>query len=55
MDLSAIGAQKVAAIEDTANTINKILDYVATHPNDGIIYRARNMVLTGYAAVVLHN
>ena len=47
--LSAIGAQKAAAIEDTAAATEKLLDYVATYSNDGILFRKRNMILVAHA------
>ena len=37
--LSEIGAQQAAATEDIAATIEQLLDYVATYPNDGILFR----------------
>ena len=37
--LSEIGAQQAAAKEDTAAAIGKLLDYVATYPNYGILFR----------------
>ena len=43
--LSAIGAQKTAATEETAAAIEQLLDYVATYPNDGILFRKSDMAL----------
>ena len=37
--LSAIGAQQAAATKNTAAAIEQLLDYVATYPNDGILFR----------------
>ena len=34
--LSAIGAQKAKETEETATSIEQLLDYVATYPNDDI-------------------
>ena len=45
VELIAIGAQQAAATEDTAAEIEQLLDYVATHPNDGILFRKRDMIL----------
>ena len=45
--LSAIGAQQAAATEDTSVAIEKILDYVATYPNDGILFRKRKNDIGG--------
>ena len=47
--LSAISAQQAAATEDTASVIEQLLDYVATYPNDGIIFRKSDMILTAHA------
>ena len=46
--LSAIGAQQAAATEDTAEAIEQLLDYVATYPNDGILFRKSDMEPTHY-------
>ena len=37
--LSAIGSQQAAATDNTAAAIEQLLDYVATYPNDGILFR----------------
>ena len=47
--LIAISAQQAAATEDTAAVIEKLLDYVATHPNDGILLRKSDMILAAHA------
>ena len=39
--LIAIGPQQAAATYDTAAAIEKLLDYVATYPNDGILFRKK--------------
>jgi len=49
MPLSAIGAEQANATEDTAQAILQLLDYVATYPNDGITYRASDMILTAHS------
>ena len=46
--LSAIGAQQAAATEDTAVAIEQLLDYVATYPNDGILFRKSDMTLAAH-------
>ena len=45
VSLSAIGAQKAAATQCTNEAINQIIDYSATYPTNGILYRSSNMVL----------
>ena len=47
--LSAIGAQQAAATENTAETTEQLLDYVATYPNDGILFRKSDMILAAHA------
>ena len=46
--LSAIGAQQSSATEDTAAAIEQLLDYVATYPNDGILFRKSDMILAAH-------
>ena len=47
--LSAIGAQQSAATEDTLAAIEQLLDYVATYPNDSILFRKSDMILAAHA------
>ena len=49
MELSAISAQKAAATEDTTAAIEQLVDYAATYPNDGILFRKGNMILVAHA------
>ena len=49
MTISAIGASQASATENSLNKINKLLDYCATYPSDGITYRASNMVLAAHS------
>ena len=49
VELSAIGVQQAAATEDTAKAIEQLLDYVATYPNDGILFRKSDMILAAHA------
>ncbi len=45
MALSAIARQQALPTEDTCNNVNQFFDYMATHPDAKIQYRASNMVL----------
>ena len=36
--LIAIGAKQAASTEDTSSAIEQLLYYVATYPNDGILF-----------------
>jgi hypothetical protein len=48
--LSKIGTQQAAATEATiTGRVDHLLDYCATYPNDGILYRASNMVLAAHS------
>ena len=46
--LSSIGSQQAAAIEATTDAIGQLLDYVATYPDDGIIFRKSDMILAAH-------
>ncbi|KAL7425805.1 hypothetical protein ACHAXH_000792 [Discostella pseudostelligera] len=47
--LSAISAQQSKATKNTEKAVTQLLDYVATYPNDGITYRASNMILAAHS------
>jgi hypothetical protein len=49
--LSAIAARQAKATVATKITVGLLLDYVATYPNNSIVYQASNMILCahGYA------
>ena len=47
--LSAIGFQKAAATEETEDTIELLLDYVATYPEDGTLFRKSDIILVAHA------
>ena len=49
MTLSTIAATQAAATENTRAEINKLLNYCATYPNDGTMYRASSMVLAAHS------
>ena len=49
VSLSAIGAQKAAATEETKDSIEQFLDYVATYPDDSILFRKSDMILAAHA------
>ena len=53
--LSAIGSQQASATEATNKAIHQLLDYCATYPDDGIIYRASDMILAGHADAGFNN
>ena len=45
VSLSAIGAQEAVATKETAVTIEQLMDYVATYPYDGILFRNSDIIL----------
>jgi hypothetical protein len=47
--LSAIAARQAKATVATEQAVDLLLDYVATYPNDGIVYWASNMILCAHA------
>jgi hypothetical protein len=47
--LSAIAARQSYATVATEQAVHLLLDYVATYPADGIVYRSSNMVLCAHA------
>ena len=49
VDLITIGAQQAAATEETAEEIEQLLDYVATYPDDGILFRKSDIILVAHA------
>ena len=53
--LSSIAFQQAPATERTNEAINQILDYCATYPVNGILYRSNNMVLCTHSDAGFHN
>ncbi len=47
--LSTIAARQAKATVASEQVVNLLLDYVGNYPNDGIVYRANNMMLFAYA------
>ncbi len=47
--LNAIAAPQSKATIRTEQLVHTLLDYVAMYPNDGIVYRASDMVLCAHA------
>ena len=47
--LITIGARQAAATEETAEEIEQLLDYVATYPDDGILFQKSDMILAAHA------
>jgi hypothetical protein len=49
--LSAIAAQQSHATVATEQAVHLLLDYMATYPNNGIVYHASDMILCAHADV----
>ncbi|KAL7486231.1 hypothetical protein ACHAW6_011827 [Cyclotella cf. meneghiniana] len=47
--LSTLSTQQALATASTAAAVHQLLNYVDTYPDDGITYRASNMVLAAYS------
>jgi hypothetical protein len=47
--LSAIATRQAKATVATEQAVNLLLDYVATYPNNGIVYRASDMILCAHS------
>jgi hypothetical protein len=47
--LNAIASRQSKSTIHTEQLVHTLLDYVATYPNDGIVYRASDMVLCAHA------
>ena len=55
VSINSIVNQQFLATLKTNEAINHFLDYLATYPNEGIVYRSINMVLAVHSYVVFHN
>jgi hypothetical protein len=53
--LCAIAAHQAKATVTTEHAVNLLLDYVATYPNDGIVYPASNMIICAHAVLCFLN
>lgn len=53
--LSTLGSQQASATEQTNTNTNQLLDYVATYPDDGIVYRSSSMILAGHSDAGFNN
>ena len=53
--LSAIGSQQAAATENTNTAVAQLLDYVATYPDDGLLFRASSMHLAAHSDAGFNN
>jgi hypothetical protein len=53
--LSTLSSQQATATEATAEAVDKLLDYLATYPDDGATYHSSDMMLCAHVKAGLHN
>ena len=53
--INTISSQQAHATEDTNKAVTTLLDYLVTYPNDGMIYRASDMILAAHSDAGFHN
>ena len=53
--ISATGPQQASSTEDTNKAIHQILDYYATYPDYGILYRSSDMIIAGHSDAGFNN
>ena len=53
--INSIVTQQAAATEATNEAVTQIFDYLDTYPNDGIVYRASDMILAAHSDAGFHN
>ena len=53
--LSAISARQASATKTTEAAVEQLLDYVATYPDDGTVYRASDMKLAAHSDAGFNN
>ena len=53
--INTIGTQQASAIEANNDAVHQILNYLATYPDDGILYQASDMILAAYSDSGFHN
>ena len=55
MALRAIDTRQASNTKRTAASIHQLLDYIATYPNNGIIYSASDMILCAHSKAAYLN
>ena len=53
--INSIVTQNAAATKSTNEAVNQMLDYLTTYPNNGIVYRASDMILAAHSDAGFHN
>ena len=53
--INTIGTKQASATEATNDEVHQLLDYLATYPDDGILYQASGMILAAHSEAGFHN
>ena len=53
--INTIGTQQASAAEATNDAVHHLLDYLATYPDDGILYQSSDMILAAHSDAGFHN
>ena len=53
--INTIVTQQASATEATNGAVHQLLDYLATYPDDGILYQASDMILAAHSDAGCHN
>ena len=53
--INTISSQQTHATEVTNKAVTTLLDYLATYPDNGILYRASDMILAAHSDAGFHN
>ena len=53
--INSIGTQQASETEATNDAVHQLLDYLATYPDDGILYQASDMILAAHSDAGFHN
>ena len=55
VSINTIGTQQASETEATNDAVHKLLDYLATYPNYGILYQSSDMILASHSDAGFHN
>ena len=55
VEINTIGTQQASATEATNDVVHQLLDYLATYPDNVILYQASDMILAAHSDAGFHN
>ena len=55
VSINTIGTQQASATEATNHAVHQLLNYLATYPDDVILYQASEVILTAHSDAGFHN